>query len=235
MNLHINKEQFDVLMNSKLIGKFIIGSKLYGIDNDNSDTDYLIIYQPFKNQIFSAFTNHHQFQYKDVDYNIDYNFVDVITFVRNLTKGDSTINYELLYSDDFAKSKLGFLSEIKDKFKTYTIKIRMKIKFYLVKLHKKILFQIIEQCDSITYKEGNIHAVTLCEDKEAYIYSLSNPQFYTPEDMGVDTKIVLYLRGCDKVRDLDIIERVFTTDEERDEFYNLLIKKFKEISNKNEL
>ena len=39
MNLHINKVEFDKLMGSKLIGQFIIGSKLYGLNDENSDTD----------------------------------------------------------------------------------------------------------------------------------------------------------------------------------------------------
>lgn len=121
MNLHINKEQFDVLINSKLVGKFLIGSHLYGINNEKSDKDYLIIYHPFKNQLYSAFNNHHQFQYKDLENNIDYNFVDTLTFIRNLVKGDSTINYELLYSKEFQNSSLGFLSDLKEHFRTYTI------------------------------------------------------------------------------------------------------------------
>lgn len=113
-------------MSSNIIGKFLIGSHLYKTNDQNSDTDYLIIYYPFKNQLTSAFNNHHQFQYKDIENNIDYNFVDIITFVKNLVKGDSTINYELLYSDEFKNSKLGFLCDYIEDFRTYTI-----IKAYL--------------------------------------------------------------------------------------------------------
>lgn len=126
MNLHINKDKFDFLMSTKIVGKFVIGSHLYKTNDEYSDTDYLIIYYPFKNQLLSAFTNHHQFQYKDTENNIDYNFVDIITFVRNLIKGDSTINYELLYSEEFKQSKLGFLCNYIEEFRTYTI-----IKAYL--------------------------------------------------------------------------------------------------------
>lgn len=126
MNLHINKEKFDFLMKSKIIGKYLIGSHLYGTNDENSDTDYLVIYYPFRNQLLSAFNNHHQFQYKDTENNIDYNFVDVITFVKNLVKGDSTINYELLFSKEFKESKLGFLCDYIEEFRTYTI-----IKAYL--------------------------------------------------------------------------------------------------------
>ena len=123
MNIHIDKEKFDYIMNNtKIFGEFVVGSKLYGLDNENSDTDYLIIYNPFKNELTSPFTNHHQYQYKDVENNIDYNLVNVVDFVRNLVSGDSTINYELLHSKDFQENEsLGWLSKYIDKFSTYNI------------------------------------------------------------------------------------------------------------------
>ena len=121
MNLHIDKNEFDLLMNSKLVGQFVIGSKLYGLDDADSDTDYLVIYHPFRNQLQSPFNNHHQFQYKDAENNADYNFVDSITFIKNLIKGDSTINYELLHSEQFKSCSLSFLMSFIPAFRTYTI------------------------------------------------------------------------------------------------------------------
>ena len=121
MNLHIDKNEFDLLINSKLVGQFVIGSKLYGLDDADSDTDYLVIYHPFKNQLQSPFNNHHQFQYKDTENNADYNFVDSITFIKNLIKGDSTINYELLHSEQFKSCSLSFLMSFIPAFRTYTI------------------------------------------------------------------------------------------------------------------
>ena len=122
MNIHITKEEFDYLSHlPNSIGKFTIGSKLYGLNDENSDDDFLTILYPFFNKQNSPFDNHHQFQYKDINNNIDYNFVDIVTFIKNLLSGDSPINYELLYSEEFKQSELGWLSEYTPYFKTYTI------------------------------------------------------------------------------------------------------------------
>ena len=122
MNIHIDYKKFDFLMNSKKFGCYEVGSKLYNLDDENSDSDYLVIYQPFYNQLISPFTNHHQYQYKDVKNNIDYNFVDVITFISNLVKGDSTINFELIHSKQIENDKkLSFLHRWKNRFYTYNI------------------------------------------------------------------------------------------------------------------
>ncbi len=121
MNLHINKEEFDFLTSVPNFGTFTIGSKLYGTNDENSDADYLIITCPSKEHNLSPFKTHHQFQYKDVENNIDYNFVDIITFIRNLVCGDSTINYELLYSEEFKASKIGWLCDYREYFRTFTI------------------------------------------------------------------------------------------------------------------
>jgi predicted nucleotidyltransferase len=119
MNIHLDKEEFTNISEKKSFGKFVIGSKLYGIDNENSDTDILNITHSFSNLAFSAFGNHHQFQYKGD--NTDYLFIDIVTFIRNLVSGDSTINYELLFSKDFESSSLSWLSEISDSFRTYNV------------------------------------------------------------------------------------------------------------------
>jgi hypothetical protein len=121
MNIHINKQTFDFLMQQPNLIKFRIGSVLYNLNDDKSDTDYLILYHPFKNQLINPFVNHHQYQYKDVENNTDYNFIDIITFIRNLVNGDSTINYELLYSDEMKNSELSFLFEYRSEFRTYNI------------------------------------------------------------------------------------------------------------------
>jgi hypothetical protein len=127
MNIHIEEEEFDWLMDQPRIGRFTIGSKLYNLHDRHSDTDYLVITYPFFNLTNSPFSNHHQFQYKDRINNIDYNFVDVVTFIKNLVSGDSTVNYELLHSEEFkANAKIGWLCDYVDSFTTYNI-----IKSYL--------------------------------------------------------------------------------------------------------
>lgn len=119
MNIHLDKEEFLDISNKKSFGRFIVGSKLYGVDNRNSDTDVLNITHSFSNLAFSAFGNHHQFQYKGD--NTDFLFVDIVTFIKNLVSGDSTINYELLFSEEFGNSELSWLSDIKDSFRTYNV------------------------------------------------------------------------------------------------------------------
>lgn len=121
MNIHIQKEKFEKLINAPRIGIFNIGSPLYELNDEGSDIDYLVIYYPFKNQIYNPFLNHHQFQYKDLENNIDYNFVDVGNFIKNLISGDSTVNFEVLFSGQLQETSLNWLEEYKNDFYTYTI------------------------------------------------------------------------------------------------------------------
>jgi len=123
MNLHINKEEFDFLMSAPKFGIFEVGSKLYGLNDAESDTDYLIILYPLKSNCFS---NHHKFQYKDIENNIDYNFTDLTNFVSNIVKGDDLTGFELIHSHEFQLSTLGWLSDFRYEFYTYNI-----IKAYL--------------------------------------------------------------------------------------------------------
>lgn len=128
MNLHINKTEFEFLMAAPQFGQFQIGSTLYGLNDENSDIDFLVILYPFYNQMCSPFFQKgHQFQYKDVENNIDYNFIDIVSFVKNLLSGDSPINFEVLYSSKFIESnKIGWLSDFREEFRTYNL-----IKSYL--------------------------------------------------------------------------------------------------------
>jgi hypothetical protein len=119
MNIHLDKSEFLNISEKKSFGKFNVGSKLYGIDNEKSDTDLMNITHSFSNLAFSAFGNHHQFQYKGD--NTDYLFIDIVTFIKNLVSGDSTINYELLFSKDFQSSSLSWLSDLRDNFRTYNV------------------------------------------------------------------------------------------------------------------
>lgn len=120
MNIHINKEEYNNIIVANHV-KLPIGSVIYGLNDEHSDEDYLLIYQPFVHQINNPFMNHHQFQYKEN--NIDYNLVDYVTFIKNLVTGDSTINFELLWSDDFnnENNQINWLSEYKKDFITYNI------------------------------------------------------------------------------------------------------------------
>lgn len=83
----------------------MIGSKLYQTFDDNSDTDYLRLYNIGKFTT-TYFPNIHQFQYKDVENNIDYIWTNHTQFWKNLQSGDSTINADLIcFSNFFVRDK----------------------------------------------------------------------------------------------------------------------------------
>lgn len=98
MNIHINKKQHDYL--SQLVVRTeTIGSKLYGTNSDKSDTDLLCIYEMELNSLtnyLTRFPSIHQFQYKDIDANIDYIYCTEQQFFHNQASGDSTINSDIL-------------------------------------------------------------------------------------------------------------------------------------------
>lgn len=119
MNLHFeNKTLFESLKEAS-ITKSIIGSHLYKTNNENSDIDYLYIYATSEKELFSPIRVHHQLQYKEND--VDHIFVSYHTFIRNLLSGDSTINFELIFSDSLKETPLSFLNDMKESFITYTI------------------------------------------------------------------------------------------------------------------
>ncbi len=120
MNIHINKETFELLNKSALIS-LEVGSSTYGLSDENSDKDFLTIYAPFKNERNSFWTSHHQFQYKDLENNIDYNFVSIFTFLRNLINGDSTLNIEFSHSKLLIGTPLEFLYNCRHFFYNFNI------------------------------------------------------------------------------------------------------------------
>lgn len=100
MNIKISKIEHERLLEYEL-GRGLMGSRMYGTDDENSDTDALLIYNP---EVFSGnfpiFTwglpNIHQFQYDDKENNIQYIWTTEEQFWRNLYSGDSTINVDML-------------------------------------------------------------------------------------------------------------------------------------------
>lgn len=121
MNIHIDKDKFLLLNQAPKVGTFEIGSTLYGLNDEHSDKDYLTIYYPFIDQVNNPFLNHHQYQYKDIENNVDYNFIDIVGFIRNLVSGDSTINFELIHSEQMLGTDLESLYYIRKEFYTYNI------------------------------------------------------------------------------------------------------------------
>lgn len=119
MNIHFtDKKLFEQLKNATL-AKVIVGSHMYGTNTDKSDIDYLHIYATSNNELNTVFNTHHQLQYKEN--NIDYNFVSLHTFIKNILNGDSTINFEVIQSDELIGTDLEWLIKYRNDFITYTI------------------------------------------------------------------------------------------------------------------
>jgi predicted nucleotidyltransferase len=147
MNIHINEDDFNKLKNL-VICSTSVGSQLYNMSNEKSDLDILHIYISPENNRHSIVQLHHQFQYKQN--NIDYLFVDLQTFVKNLLNGDSTINFEAIFSQEFKNSSdLSFLYENRFMFYNYNLirsylgLARRDIKDYKKEKNNKKLFHAL--------------------------------------------------------------------------------------------
>jgi predicted nucleotidyltransferase len=119
MNIHFtDKELFENLKKATL-AKVRVGSHLYGTNNENSDEDFLYIYATSENELKSFVWTNHQLQYKEEG--IDHNFVSLHSFVRNIINGDSTINFEVVHSQELKGTWLEFLHVLRNSFNTYTV------------------------------------------------------------------------------------------------------------------
>jgi len=119
MNIHFTDETlFEQLMNSALV-KVEMGSSLYGLNNAKSDKDILIIYARSENMRDSFLWEHHQLQYKKDG--VDYIFTDLHNYIRNLLSGDSTINFEVLHTEEIKNSLLSFLYDNRREFYSYNM------------------------------------------------------------------------------------------------------------------
>lgn len=119
MNIHIkDKEIFEALKRASLF-KIEIGSTMYGTNDEYSDKDYLYIYAPSISEQNTFYPSHHQLQYKED--NIDHNFVNIFTFLKNCLVGDSSINFEVVCHDSLKSSSLSFLYDMRTAFYNYKI------------------------------------------------------------------------------------------------------------------
>lgn len=122
MNIHFqDKELFQVLKDNSLVSS-VVGSCLYGTNDELSDKDILYIYPTYDQSTF--FPSHHQLQYKENG--VDYIFTSIHQFIKNILSGDSTINFEVLQSGNLEGTCLDFLHQYKDDFRNYKL-----IKSYL--------------------------------------------------------------------------------------------------------
>lgn len=119
MNIHFTDiELFERLKESSLF-RIEVGSKMYGLNTEKSDIDYLYIYPTSENELNSFLNNQHQLQFKEN--NIDHNFTSLHTFLSNLIKGDSTINFEVINSTELLNTCLDFLYINRNDFYNYSI------------------------------------------------------------------------------------------------------------------
>jgi len=120
MNIHFTDTELKEQLESNALTKTIVGSHLYKLNNKDSDFDILTIYKENNN---SFLWEHHQLQYNTED---DLLFTSLNTFIRNILTGDSTINFEVLMSDELYGTELEFLIQHRKEFITYNL-----IKSYL--------------------------------------------------------------------------------------------------------
>lgn len=176
MNIHFQDiDLFDKLMQNK-IKQFIVGSHMYNLNNENSDIDYLTVYFDVN---YGISWEHHQLQYKNDG--IDYNFSSLQNFIRNILTGDSTINFELLYSDELANSQLSFLYDLREKFHTYNIIIS-----YLGMAKRD--FKMLNRDSSEFRKFDKEIAKKMCHFLRGYLFAkmIFNHTF----DLSMNTKIL---------------------------------------------
>lgn len=105
-----------------------------------------------------------------------------------------------------------------------------KIEFILKKFDKSLCFQITKQ-NGFYFGSKYVTKTKriIIDDYTIYIEKSMRPDInlYHYQDMS---EIYIYLRGENTNRDLDIVKKVFDSNEERDKVYDLVIKSFRKIS-----
>ena len=117
MNIHIDEPAALILL-KRATSFHIIGSRLYGTHNKNSDVDILVVYESLSNILDTIYQTNHQFQFKQPG--LDLIFTTVEQFYANWLNGDSTINPDV-----------AMYSEVKDKFTIEDFRFYNCIKAYL--------------------------------------------------------------------------------------------------------
>jgi len=113
-----DKELFDNLMKATFV-KAEVGSRMYGLEHENSDTDLLCIYNTSKRELNMFDRSHHQIQFKADG--VDYLFINIHSFLSNAISGDSTINFEVINSKKLLGTELDFLYKYRKYFYNYKI------------------------------------------------------------------------------------------------------------------
>lgn len=93
----------------------------------------------------------------------------------------------------------------------------MKVKFKLIKLYKTLAFQIIEQNGFDADYRFNLNKSMISVSSYPAITLF----------MG---ELYIYLRGSNYVLDKNVSITTFESNNQRDEYYDLILKSFKEMS-----
>ena len=109
--------------------------------------------------------------------------------------------------------------------------MKNKISFILKKMDKAICFQITEQSEfDNKYK-------LMINNYRIYIESKVRPDisYYNGKHTGCETlkEIRIYLRGKNTSKNLDLIQKNFRSNKERDIIYDIIIKSFESIKSDN--
>lgn len=146
MNIHVSEDIFNTLKQATLL-TIKMGSRMYGLNNEKSDTDLIHIIATPKGWNNSLVWTHHNLQYKEEG--VDHVFTTLQNFVRNILKGDSTINYECLYSEELKNSPLSFLYDMRNDFNNYSLLrsylglVRRDLKLFSQNYDNKKLFHAL--------------------------------------------------------------------------------------------
>lgn len=105
MNIKINQAQASYLFKLEE-ERVLIGSRLYGTNRPDSDTDVLVMCEELDDELSHAYACNHQFQYDCLGDNTQYIFTTEAQFWRNLMSGDSTINADVILFSDLSKDEL---------------------------------------------------------------------------------------------------------------------------------
>lgn len=110
MNITITKLEHEELLNYKT-NEYLIGSKLYGVQKEQSDTDLLCFYKVppswLNHTQFMSLPNIHHFQYKCHLTETDFIWTSAYQFWKNQLSGESTINSDLIMFDQQFREDFG--------------------------------------------------------------------------------------------------------------------------------
>lgn len=114
MNIHLDDDNILNVMRDSTIATFEFGSKIYGLENSDSDIDDIAIVA--HNDFFANtfLWEHHTLQ--SVSEERDTIFTNMQLLVRNLMTGDSTCYFETLHTNQCAGTVLEFLSDRREWF-----------------------------------------------------------------------------------------------------------------------